>query len=381
MQISLGNNLSKGIYLKGGNLDFYTFNQLMEILAIENRSDQKAWDRFVHASPLSVHYHLSGWKRVLEKTYENTTIYLMVRQKGEIRGILPLCLVRGFPSTPHLASLPYLSYAGVCAADATVANVLVQKAGEWMQEVGAKYVELHNTYQVEVSKIPAKTNHTLITNTDKVTMALPLPCNPDVLWKGFKAKVRNQVRKAEKSGLRVEVGRVEFLNNFYEVFAENMRDLGSPVHKIQLFQNLFEVFPNDTRIFMVYKDSQLVGGAIFLTFKDTAEVPWASSKREFLRDCPNNLLYWEILRYACEQGIREFDFGRSTKDSGTYRFKKQWGAIEKPLYWQYYLPKGSQLPDFTHVSLKSRILIGMWKKLPLKVANALGPRIRGNISA
>ena len=353
----------------------------MEIKASENPSDQEAWDHFVYASPLSVHYHLSGWKQILEKTYRNTAIYLMACQSGEIQGILPLCYVRGLPSTPHLVSLPYLSYAGVCTADAEVANALIQEARVWMQRLGAKYLEVHNIYQVDEKKIPQENHHQLFTNTDKVTMALPLPCNPDVLWKGFKAKVQNQVRKAEKSGLRVEVGGLEFLNSFYEVLAENMRDLGSPVHKVQLFQNLFQVFPNDTRIFMVYKDSQLVGGAIFLTFKDTAEVPWASSKREFLRDCPNNLLYWEILRYACEQGIREFDFGRSTKDSGTYRFKKQWGAIEKPLYWQYYLPKGSQLPDFTHVSLKSRILIGMWKKLPLKVANALGPRIRGNISA
>ena len=112
-----------------------------------------------------------------------------------------------------------------------------------------------------------------------------------------------------------------------------------------------------------------------------AEVPWASSRREFLQYCPNNLLYWEMLRFTCQQGLCQFDFGRSTQDTGTYRFKKQWGSVPRPLYWQYYLPRGSRPPDPTHASLKSRILVGVWKKLPLGVANAVGPRIRGHISA
>ena len=355
--------------------------QLMEILAIENEKHQEAWDRFVHDSSLSVHYHLSGWRKVIERTYRKTTIYLAAHQNGELCGILPLCLVRGLPSTPHLVSLPYLSYAGVCTEDAEVADALIREARKWMHRVDAKYVELHHIYEVDVSKENTENHPGLITDSDKVTMILPLQSEPDALWKGFKPKVRNQVRKAIKAGLHVEIGGAEFLDSFYAVFAENMRDLGSPVHKIELFQNLFDEFPEDTRLFMVYKGDEPVGGAIFLLFKETAEVPWASCRREFFRDCPNNILYWEILRFACEQGLQKFDFGRSTKDSGTYHFKKQWGAIEQPLYWQYYLQEGTQPPDTTHTSLKSRAMVGMWQKLPLKIANTLGPKIRGNISA
>lgn len=138
---------------------------------------------------------------------------------------------------------------------------------------------------------------------------------------------------------------------------------------------------NPARIFTVYLDSETVGGAIFISFRDTAEVPWASSKRDYFQYCPNNLLYWEIIRYTCEQGFKCFDFGRSTVDSGTYRFKKQWGAESKQLYWQYYLPPDAQMPEVDHTSLKDRFMIGIRRRLPLRVTKALGPRIRKNISA
>lgn len=351
-----------------------------QTLKVESIRDREAWDRFVRASDCSAHYHLFGWRAVLEKTYGNTTIYLAGTANGEIRGILPLALVRGFHLMPHLTSLPYLSWAGVCTDDTDLARALIREAGQWGQRVGARYVELHNTRRVRISNGLAD-DHKLVTSSDKVAMVLPLPRDPEILWCGLKAKVRNQVKKARKSGLTVETGGAEYLDAFYEVYCENMRDLGSPVHSRQFFRNLLNEFPEDTRLFIVCKDSRPAGGALLVTFKDTAEVPWASSRREFLQYCPNNLLYWEMLRFTCQQGLGRFDFGRSTLGTGTYRFKKQWGSEPRPLYWQYYLPQGAPPPDPSHTGLASRILVSMWKRLPLGLANTVGPRIRGHISA
>ena len=181
--------------------------------------------------------------------------------------------------------------------------------------------------------------------------------------------------------LRTQIGGAELLAGFYAIFAENMRDLGSPVHSRNLFAHAIEALAESIRIFMVYKDEIPVAGAFYLWHGKLAEVPWASSRREFRALCPNNLLYWSVLKHACEQGMRAFDFGRSTRDSGTFKFKEQWGAKPEPLYWNYLLAADAQAPDATHSSTKARMMVEAWKRLPLWLANALGPRVRGRISA
>jgi serine/alanine adding enzyme len=348
----------------------------MQIELVQTPEQLAQWDAFVRATPGAVHYHLSGWRAVIESTYKNRTVYLMARDPGgRVRGILPLALAGGFPFAPHLVSLPYLSYAGVCADSSEAAEALVAEAESYGSKLGARYVELHNLSE------HARPGVALATNRDKLRMVLELPDHPDKLWKALDAKVRNQTRKATKAGLRVETGGVEFLDAFYAVFAQNMRDLGSPVHRADLLRGLFREFASDVRLVMVFKDDLPVGGAIVLRFGDLVEVPWASSRREYFRDCPNNLLYWEILRQCCEQGVRAFDFGRSTRESGTFRFKEQWGAVPVPLYWQFALPPHTTAPDPTHSSLKARMLVRVWQKLPLAIANTLGPMVRGRISA
>lgn len=343
----------------------------MKILQITHKENEKNWEQYVFSNG-ATGYHQIGWKHIIEKTYELEPFYLMAIDDGKVVGILPLFFIKSSLFSTHLVSLPFLNYGGVCADNPDVEKQLLTEAVHLMDELGAEFVEMHHLEKPELD---------LANNEDKVTMILELVDDSEVIWKSFKSKVRNQVRKATKSGLEVKVGGIEYLDDFYEPFAVNMRALGSPVHSKELFENLLHEFSDSTRIFNVYLDSENVGGAIFISFKDTAEVPWASSKREYFQYCPNNLLYWEMIKYACEQGFKYFDFGRSTKDSGTYRFKKQWGAEPKQLYWQYYLPTGAQMPEVDHTSLKESFMIGIWKRLPLRLTKALGPKIRKNISA
>jgi FemAB-related protein (PEP-CTERM system-associated) len=339
---------------------------------IKQCENNQVWDSYILISNHSTGYHQIGWKHIIEKTYGLKSFYLIAIDDSRVHGVLPLFFIKSKLFTTCLVSLPFLDCSGVCADNIDVEKQLLMEAVNLMDELGAEYVEMHHLDRHELN---------LATNEDKMTMLLQLEADPEVIWKSFKAKVRNQVRKGEKAGLEVRMGGIEYLDDFYGAFAINMRDLGSPVHSKALFENLLHEFPDSTRIFTVYLGSETVGGAIFISFKDTATVPWASSKREYFQYCPNNLLYWEVIKYACEQGFKYFDFGRSTKDSGTYRFKKQWGAEPKQLYWQYYLPAGVQVPEITHNSLKDRFIIGMWKRLPLQVTKILGPRIRQNISA
>jgi len=209
----------------------------------------------------------------------------------------------------------------------------------------------------------------------KVTMLLDLKSSVEDQWNSLDGKVRNQVRKAEKAGLRTVMGGVELLDGFYEVFCRNMRDLGTPVYGRNFFRNVLEEFPATTRILSVTKDDRVIASALLTWYKDTLEVPWASSNKDFRAFCPNNLLYWEAIRFAVDSGHGTFDFGRSTPGEGTYNFKKQWGARPVQLHWQYLLREGEAVPEVNPKNPKYRLAIQAWQRLPLTLTNLLGPHI------
>jgi hypothetical protein len=217
----------------------------------------------------------------------------------------------------------------------------------------------------------------------------PAPVRPDpapgegadAYWKSLDAKVRNQVRKAEKSGVTVRWGREERLDEFYEVFCVNMRDLGSPTHAKAFFAAVLKHFPGAS-IGTAHREGKCIGGLFRILWKDELVIPWASTLKEERIFCPNNALYWEAIQYAFERDCARVDFGRSTRDEGTYRFKQQWQARESNLYRYQFDDKGHFLERNWHVSQgKLGWTRNVWAKLPLKLANALGPMLRGSISA
>jgi FemAB-related protein (PEP-CTERM system-associated) len=206
-------------------------------------------------------------------------------------------------------------------------------------------------------------------------MLLPLASGIDAQWKQLNPKVRNQIRKAGKSGLTVQVGGKDLLPTFYAMFARNMRDLGTPVYGRVFFESILEVFPLHTRIFVVkYRETPVAAG-LSTIFRETMEVPWAGSLVEYRSMCPNMLLYWEAIQFGIQRRMKTFDFGRSTPGEGTYRFKAQWGAKAYPLVWEYWTKDGGPLPNISPTNAKFSLAIKLWKKLPLAVANLLGPTI------
>jgi FemAB-related protein (PEP-CTERM system-associated) len=212
-------------------------------------------------------------------------------------------------------------------------------------------------------------------STEKVNLVLPLPDNPDRLWRGLDAKVRNQVRKAERSGLILEFGGSDGLDGFYGCFAANMRDLGSPVHSRRFFETIFASFGTDARTVLVRHGRMVVGGLVALNFKDRLVVPWASALRQYRALCPNMLMYWGALRRGCEEGFACFEFGRSTRGSGTYDFKRQWGAVEESLFW-YTIALRGRASALSSDEGRRAIFARLWRRLPLPVSQWVGPRLR-----
>jgi FemAB-related protein (PEP-CTERM system-associated) len=233
-------------------------------------------------------------------------------------------------------------------------------------QFGARHLELRNQRRA-FDELPVRRH--------KLAFARPLPETPDALWTDLDRKIRNQVRKAQKEGLTVESGGADLVDAFYAVFAENMRDLGTPVYSKRLFSETLALFPDRARVFAVRHGSRPVAAAITVAFRDTVIVPWASSLRDARHLCPNMLLYWTMLEQSIQHGARTFDFGRSSPGGGVNQFKLQWGAIESPLHWEYLIPGRVGLPDQGPSNPKFEKAIRAWQRLPMWVANGIGPLI------
>jgi serine/alanine adding enzyme len=196
----------------------------------------------------------------------------------------------------------------------------------------------------------------------------------------FNAKLRNQIRKAEKSGLQFVAGHLELLDGFYAVFTRNMRDLGTPVYSKSFFRNILEAFSESTRIFTVYHNTKIIAAGIGCWFRKTLEIPWAASINDYRILCPNNMLYWEAIQFAIRNGFNKFDFGRSTPNEGKYNFKRQWGAQPIQLHWQYLMDDHDRMPDMSPSNPKYQAAIRLWQRPPLPAPRILGPMIIRNIT-
>ena len=302
-------------------------------------------------------------------------------------GILPLIHLKHILFGNSLISIPFFDIGGLLASDEEAEKALLFKAINLAKNLKARNIELRHIEPLSPLNKGSKClamNYELsaiscFTRSHKVRMLLDLPESSEILMKSFKSKLRSQIKKPLKEGLNSKVGGIELLNDFYEVFSANMRDLGSPVHSKRLMLNILDIFPDKARIVMVYKDDQPLACSLVIGFKDILENPWASALRKYSRLSPNMLLYWTMLEYACNHGYRKFDFGRSSPDEGTYKFKEQWGARPSTLHWHYISLKSQAITKDTSEKAKFERAIHYWRKMPVSITKIIGPIIRKNI--
>ena len=323
-------------------------------------------DAFVNRHPRATGYHLFAWTALLGRVFEHPTRYLVAGTGTGIAGVLPLVLFRSRLFGSFGVSLPFVNYGGLVADDYEVERALLERAIEEVRAAGGSHLELRHTSQ--------RFSH-LTPRRHKVAMVLPLAATVEQEWSRLDRKVRNQVRKGEKSGLTVAIGGPELVDEFYEVFAQNMRDLGTPVYTPSLFAQVLGTFSLSSRAFVVRHQGRPVAGSVVVWHRGTAEVPWASALRSANPHCANVFLYWEMLKFCIEQGFEAFDFGRSTPNEGTFHFKKQWGATPRELVWEYWTAPGRKVPDMSPKNPKFDLAVRAWQRLPVSVASTLGPHI------
>ncbi len=347
-------------------------------IRVLTETDGDRWSRAVDASHDAKLAHAAEWFTVIRRVYGHEPLYLTAHSDAGC-AVLPAFVVRRPLFGTVVTSMPFLDSGGPCGAPPAVAAMLVERLIAEARRRRARMLELRCAARLPIDSQPLDS---------KVNMVLALDGNAGALWRRFDKGVRNQIRKAERSGLSVEFGGPAHLPAFYDTFVERMHDLGSPVHALTFLGAVVDRFGSRARVVLVNKGSATIGGLVAVAFKDRLIVPWATCLKEHFSLCPNMLLYWETIRTACADGFAHFDFGRSTRHSGTYQFKQQWGAREEPLFW-YRIPisrlgtvadrstfgtrRSSQVDG--HGS-RAALLARMWQRLPLAVTRQVGPHIR-----
>jgi FemAB-related protein (PEP-CTERM system-associated) len=330
------------------------------------RAPGDTWRRAVAASSDARLAHAPQWLPVITRAYGHAPLYVEAASDEGSCGVLPAFVVRRPLFGTVVTSMPFLDSGGPCSTSRTIDTLLVDWLIAEAGRLGARLVELRCANRLAIGAEPL---------ASKVNMTLTLD-DPAALWRRFTTGMRNKIRKAERSGLTVEYGGQDNLAAFYDTFAQRMRDLGSPVHGLPFLRHVLEAFGPLARVALVKKGGQAIGGLVALTFKDRVVIPWSSCLKEYFSLSPNMLLYWEAIKTACADGCARFDFGRSTRDSGTYHFKRQWGAEEEPLWW-YRIPiAGGRARSDASLSSNSDVLVRMWQRLPLSVTRQVGPQIR-----
>jgi FemAB-related protein, PEP-CTERM system-associated len=343
----------------------------MEI-CVARKSDQQAWDDYVRRHPKGLAYHQFAWKSAINTAYRFDARYLLAKERDSVTGVLPLILFSSPLFRKQYISLPFCDVGGVLADNQETADCLVEQAIELARRDKVGTIEVRAVGEAGDSKDAAG-------EPQKVRMVLDLPGDSAALLAGLKAKLRSQVKKPMRDGLSFRVGGSELLDDFYAIFVRNMRDLGSPVHSRSWIRAVVQCYDQHARIVVVYTgEGQPAAAGVMLLHPAAVSNPWASSLRSCKHLNPNMLLYWAMLSFAADNNFPCFDFGRSTQDGGTYKFKQQWGAREIPLQWRE-LVHPHVIPAQTGPSRLRKVVEKIWSRLPLNLTAFLGPIIRRHI--
>jgi FemAB-related protein (PEP-CTERM system-associated) len=341
----------------------------ISITLIENFDQlSNTWDEYIRHHPQHSIYHTQIFLSTISHTFGHKLKLLIARDKtsNSIIGLVPL-IEQKSPLFGHLwTSIPFVNYGGILADNAVIEKELLEKAKNFAFEAGVKQIEIRGLYQRPCDwKI----------NTDKASMWLRLPSDSDTLLNSFKAKLRSQINKGYTEHVSVRIGKSELLSDFYTVFSRNMRDLGTPVYSSHLFKNILGSLTANAHIVMVYFDGKPASCAFLIRSENRMEIPWASTIREYNQHNLNMVLYWEVLKLSCQDGCEIFDFGRSSIDASTYRFKKQWGAVPIQHYWYSNSSNAQESTGVNPNNPKYKLMINAWQRLPLWLANFIGPHI------
>jgi FemAB-related protein (PEP-CTERM system-associated) len=331
--------------------------------------DERRWDAFVEHCPGATFFHRSGWRHILENVFRHRCHYLLAERGGSIRGVLPLAQVKSRLFGNALVSLPFAVYGGPAALDDEADDALIAAATKLGASLRVQHLELRN----REAKRPGWPRQDIY-----VTFRKAIASDPEANLLAIPRKQRAMVRKGIKHGLRGEIDTSSA--RFFRLYADNMHRHGTPPLSARYFEHLLATFGDACEVLTVVDSgARPVSGVLSFYFRDEV-LPYYAGDTAAARDlAANDFKYWDLMRRATERGVRTFDYGRSKRGTGSFDFKKNWGFEAAPLAYEHQLFTRDDIPQNNPLNPKYRAFIALWRRLPMPVANALGPSIVRNL--
>ena len=327
------------------------------------------WEAFVQACPQASFFHRAGWQRMVGEVFGHDTYFLYVEQAGSITGVLPLAHVNSWLFGNSLVGLPFAVYGGVAAADEASAELLEREAQAIARKLGVGHLELRNV-TARHADWPTQDLY--------VTFRRAIDPLEEANMLAIPRKQRAMVRKGIKNGLASHID--TDVDRFFALYADNVHRHGTPAMPKRYFQALMQQFGPDCEVLTVTDASgRPLSSVMSFYFRDEV-LPYYAGDDESARDlAANDFKYWELLRRACARGLKVFDYGRSKQGTGSFSFKKNWGFVPTPLHYEYCLYKRDAIPQNNPSNAKYKLMIETWRRMPIGLANWLGPFVVRNL--
>lgn len=337
----------------------------VRLLAVDDADTARRWDAFVQACPSATFFHLSAWQRLLKRHFGHRGFFLYAERGGRIEGVLPLAENRSRLFGHALVGLPFAVYGGVAADNEEAAAALERVAQDQARTLDVEHLELRNVHPRHADwpgqDLYVTFRKEILPEEDDNLLAIP-------------RKQRAMVRKGIKNNLRAEIDRDA--RRFFALYADNVHRHGTPAMPRRWFQDLLDTFGDAAEVLIVCSEQgEPLSGVLSFYFRDEV-LPYYAGDAVAARDlAANDFKYWELMRRACARGLKVFDYGRSKRDTGSFSFKKNWGFEPTPLHYEYCLYKREAVPQNNPSNAKYQLMIKAWRRLPIGVANWLGPHI------
>jgi FemAB-related protein (PEP-CTERM system-associated) len=327
-----------------------------------DRDNVVRWDAFIEQCSEATFFHRAGWKRVIDDAFGHATYYLYAESGGHVEGVLPLGHIRSRLFGNSLVSTPFCVYGGIVATTETAQLALQSAAADLARRLKVDYLELRNEKPCNLDW-QRKDLY--------VTFRKAIDPDPEKNFLAIPRKQRRMVRQGLKAGLATEVD--NDVQRFYEIYAISLRNLGTPVLSKKYFHILKEIFRTHCEVLTVTTNGKPIASVMSFYFRDTVLPYYGGSLPEGRRVAANDFMYWELMRRACERGYRIFDYGRSKKGTGSYRFKEHWGFVPEPLHYEYLPVNIQSVPDINPLNPKYRLLVRVWQHMPITLTKLIGP--------
>ena len=333
-----------------------------------NADASSRWDDYVLSHRDATFFHRAGWRRVIEQAFGHRTHFMQATRDGNIVGVLPLAEINSRLFGHSLSSLPFCAYGGIVADDEAAAGALDEAAQALAIQLKVGAYECRNQV-ARHDDWPAKDLY--------VTFKKAIDPDVEANMTAIPRKQRAMVRKGIKAGLTSEID--ADTTRFFEAYSTSVHRLGTPVFSRKFFRLLKDTFGDDCEVMTIVLDGQVISSVMSFYFRDEV-LPYYGGGVDAARAVAgNDFMYWELMRRACERGLKVFDFGRSKRGTGSFDFKKNWGFEATPLHYEYFLVTDKYVPDINPLNPKFRLFIQAWKKMPLALANVIGPHIVKNL--